>query len=157
MRGQDDRLERSHTRLHRAWARWSELDDLVWLGAPPGITHRVPIISFQIKGLDMGFVNTLLSDLFGIQVSSPLLLSLQGEGPLIRPPNQARDGCFCAHPYIADLLNMTEFQSNVVRPLYIDRKIYRQGATRVSFPWFMSEEDVTYVIEAVAWISEFGW
>ena len=70
---------------------------------------------------------------------------------------QARDGCFCAHTYLADLLHLSDAQVVAFRSLYLDRKIYRQGATRLSFPWFMSEEEVTYIIEAVAWISEWGW
>jgi len=70
---------------------------------------------------------------------------------------QARDGCFCAHTYLADLLDVHDAQVAAFRSLYLDRKIYRQGAIRISFPWFMAEEEVTYIIEAVAWISEWGW
>ena len=68
MKGKDTRLERTQAHLQRAWSRWSALDNLVWLGAPPDVADRVPIVSFQVKGLDMGFVNNLLSDLFGVQV-----------------------------------------------------------------------------------------
>lgn len=68
--------------------------------------------------------------------------------------SQARDGCFCAHTYMADLLEISEDAASGLKSLF---KVYRAGAARVSFPWFMSDEMVDYIIEAVAWISERGW
>ncbi|KAH8079628.1 pyridoxal phosphate-dependent transferase [Filobasidium floriforme] len=65
----------------------------------------------------------------------------------------ARDGCFCAHTYMADLLEISEDAARL-KSLF---KVYREGAVRVSFPWLQSEEMVEYIIQAVAWISERGW
>jgi hypothetical protein len=45
------------------------MPNILPLGASPEEVHRVPIVSFQIKGLHMTFVNTLMNDLFGIQAS----------------------------------------------------------------------------------------
>jgi selenocysteine lyase/cysteine desulfurase len=63
--------ERRQTAKHlsKVWARWSAMPNIVLLGAPPEKAHRVPIVSFQIKGLHMTFVNTLMNDLLGIQAS----------------------------------------------------------------------------------------
>ncbi|KAG7529666.1 hypothetical protein FFLO_05510 [Filobasidium floriforme] len=72
-------------------------------------------------------------------------------------PALARDGCFCAHTYMADLLEISEDAGTRLQSLSTDQRVYREGAIRVSFPWFQSNETVDYVIEAVAWISERGW
>jgi hypothetical protein len=58
---------------------------------------------------------------------------------------------------MAELLEMSEDAASELKSLFIDQKVYREGAVRVSFPWFMSDEMVDYIIEAVAWISERGW
>lgn len=34
---------------------------------------------------------------------------------------------------------------------------YRPGVTRLSFPYFMSDDFVTFVVEAVAMVAEYGW
>jgi hypothetical protein len=60
---------RTAKHLDKVWARWSAMPNTVLLGASPEEVHRVPIVSFQIKGLHMTFVNTLMNDLFGIQAS----------------------------------------------------------------------------------------
>jgi selenocysteine lyase/cysteine desulfurase len=56
------------------------MPNIVLLGAPPEKAHRVPIVSFSIKGLHMTFVNTLMNDLFGIQASLQYLYHDQAYG-----------------------------------------------------------------------------
>lgn len=34
---------------------------------------------------------------------------------------------------------------------------YRPGVTRLSFPYFMSDDIITFVVEAVAMVAEHGW
>jgi len=58
---------------------------------------------------------------------------------------------------MADLLGISEDAGIQLQSLSADQRVYREGAVRVSFPWFMSDEMVNYTIEAVAWISERGW
>lgn len=76
-------LSRPEAHLRKAWSRWSALPNIILLGASPETVHRVPIVSFQIKGLHMTFVNTLLSDLFGVQVSGALSCDQDVSGWLI--------------------------------------------------------------------------
>ena len=41
--------------------------------------------------------------------------------------------------------------------LYLERKVYRPGAVRISLPWFYSDATVDFIIGAVAWITKRGW
>ena len=38
-----------------------------------------------------------------------------------------------------------------------EREILRPGMTRLSFPYFMSQEPIDYVIEAIIMIAQHGW
>ena len=75
-----------------ARARLQDVTELILLG--PNHVNKLPILSFVIKCpsilgrgfLHHNFVCHLLNDLFGVQ---------------------ARSGCACAGPYVADLLGMS--------------------------------------------------
>lgn len=58
---------------------------------------------------------------------------------------------------MADLLEISEDPASELKSLFMDQKVYREGAVRVGFPWFQSHEMVDYIVDAVAWISERGW
>ncbi len=34
---------------------------------------------------------------------------------------------------------------------------YRPGFIRLSIPYFMSKEEIDFIIESVKWVAEFGW
>ncbi|KAJ1412956.1 Pyridoxal phosphate-dependent transferase, major domain [Sesbania bispinosa] len=81
------------------------------------------------KPLHGPFVAALLNDLFGIQ---------------------ARGGCACAGPYGHELLHINKTQSLAIRSAVQEGYIgVKPGWTRVSFPYYMSEEDLKK-IEALA-------
>ncbi|KAH7566050.1 hypothetical protein JRO89_XS08G0074200 [Xanthoceras sorbifolium] len=88
------------------------------------------------KPLHGAFVATLLNDLFGIQ---------------------ARGGCACAGPYGHSLLDVDEIQSHKIRSAI--QKGYlgvKPGWTRISFPYYMSNEEFDFIIAAVEFISTYG-
>ncbi|WJX47742.1 hypothetical protein P8452_34399 [Trifolium repens] len=106
-------------------------------------TKRQAILSFVIfsttnvtKILSGSFVATLLNDLFGIQ---------------------ARGGCACAGPYGHDLLNINESQSLAVRSAIQEGYIgVKPGWTRVSFPYYMGEEDFEFILAAIEFVAIYG-
>ncbi|XP_045824301.1 probable cysteine desulfurase [Trifolium pratense] len=106
-------------------------------------TKRQAILSFVIysttnitKILSGSFVATLLNDLFGIQ---------------------ARGGCACAGPYGHDLLNINESQSLAVRSAIQKGYIgVKPGWTRVSFPYYMGEEDFEFILAAIEFVATYG-
>nr|XP_023891694.1 uncharacterized protein LOC112003724 [Quercus suber]POE61673.1 putative cysteine desulfurase [Quercus suber] len=88
------------------------------------------------KPLHGPFVAALLNDLFGIQ---------------------ARGGCACAGPYGHNLLNVGEVHSLALRALI--QKGYvgvKPGWTRVSFPYYMSQEEFEFILAAVEFLAIYG-
>ncbi|QCD84825.1 uncharacterized protein LOC114179573 [Vigna unguiculata] len=88
------------------------------------------------KPLHGPFVATLLNDLFGIQ---------------------ARGGCACAGPYGHQLLHINRSQSLAIRSAVEKGYIgVKPGWTRVSFPYYMSEEDFEYILNAIEFLAVYG-
>ncbi|KAK2384843.1 putative cysteine desulfurase [Trifolium repens] len=88
------------------------------------------------KPLHGPFVAALLNDLFGIQ---------------------ARGGCACAGPYGHELLNINKSQSLAIRSSVQEGYIgVKPGWTRVSFPYYMNEEDFEYILSAIEFVAIYG-
>ncbi|CAI0556375.1 unnamed protein product, partial [Linum tenue] len=82
------------------------------------------------------FVAVLLNDLFGIQ---------------------ARGGCACAGPYGHQLLNVDEATSLAIRSAI--QKGYsgiKPGWARISFPYYMSNQEFEFILAALEFIAIYG-
>jgi len=124
--------------LQRAFARWQGNTNLEILGGTE--LPRVSIVSMHIlkdgKPLHHGFVVALLNDLFGIQV---------------------RGGCSCAGPYGHSLLHLTPELSEALEQVVSEgESLLKPGWVRLNFNYFLDEETVDYLIEAVEIIAEHG-
>ena len=124
--------------IARAFARWSGNENIQILGGTEA--ERVSIVSLHLlhdgKPLHHGYVVALLNDLFGIQV---------------------RGGCSCAGPYGHHLLHLTDEQSNAIEKLVSEgESILKPGWVRLNFNYFLDEETVDYLIDAIELIAEFG-
>eukprot|EP00984_Skeletonema_dohrnii_P028276 scaffold18198_cov134-Skeletonema_dohrnii-CCMP3373.AAC.3 len=118
------------------------------------VGRHLPIFSFLIRCgkrfLHYNYVCAILNDLFGIQ---------------------SRGGCQCAGPYSQRLLGLTkivngnevsnEANRSIERALLRSDhpcELLRPGYTRLSLPFKgIREEEVDYVIRALAWVSKNGW
>jgi len=108
------------------------------------LVHRLPTLSFVIyhqsgKLLHYNFVCVLLDNLFGIQ---------------------SRGGCVCAGPYGEYLLGMDVelaklYEEQVVK--YSDVEVLRPGFVRLSLNYFVSTEEVDYVLNAIDFVAREGW
>ncbi|XP_038881873.1 probable cysteine desulfurase [Benincasa hispida] len=90
----------------------------------------------RAKPLHGPFVAALLSDLFGIQ---------------------SRGGCSCAGPYGHKLLDIDETCSHAYRSAIA--KGYagiKPGWTRVSFPYYMPNEEFEFILKALEFIADYG-
>ncbi|KAL5205091.1 hypothetical protein ABZP36_009962 [Zizania latifolia] len=92
----------------------------------------------QRRGLPLHgrFVAKLLNDLFGIQ---------------------ARGGCACAGPYGQALLNVDDELSLRIRAAIV--KGYhgvKPGWTRVSFTYYLSQEEFRYILDAIDFVAAHG-
>lgn len=88
------------------------------------------------KPLHGGFVAALLNDLFGIQ---------------------ARGGCDCAAPYGHNLLKIDNTLSHAYRSAI--QKGYlgvKPGWTRISFPYYMSNDELESILAALEFIAMYG-
>lgn len=91
--------------------------------------NRVSIIPFNIDGIHHSTVAKILSYEWGISV---------------------RSGCFCAQPYLAQLLNISsEFSHNRI----INPDLYRPGMVRISFGLYNSHSEIDILAYALKKIS----
>jgi selenocysteine lyase/cysteine desulfurase len=131
------RLE--HDFIQRAIQSWSENPNIEILGNPKA--DRLSIVSFVIrhgaKTLHHNFVVALLNDLFGIQ---------------------GRGGCSCAGPYGHRLLGIDhETSARFEKVIARGCEVIKPGWVRVNFNYFISEEEFTYILEAVHLVADQGW
>ncbi|XP_021899936.1 uncharacterized protein LOC110816177 [Carica papaya] len=88
------------------------------------------------KPLNGPFVARLLNDLFGIQ---------------------ARGGCACAGPYGHRLFGIDETQAQAFRSaIQKGYSAVKPGWTRVSFPYYMSNEEFEFILAALEFIATYG-
>ncbi|UJR21242.1 hypothetical protein I4U23_024337 [Adineta vaga] len=136
-------------RFHR---RFKKNDTLILLGSQTA--QRLPIFSFTIyipgvcKYLHSNLVCRLFNDLFGIQV---------------------RSGCACAGPYALDLLNVSDAKTDIYcmfltegscargNDKIVRSLLMKPGFTRLNLPYFASDEEIEFILDAVEFIANHGW
>nr|CAD7447759.1 unnamed protein product [Timema bartmani] len=134
------------------------IPELILLGSNSGSIKRLPIFSFMVRHprgvfLHHNFVCAVLNDVFGIQ---------------------ARGGCACAGPYAQDLLGIEEelaqeYETVLMEDSRLDRthlrrheehssyEMLRPGFARISLPFFMADNEVAYVLEALKMVATEAW
>ena len=127
-----DRIAAHEIELTRyATQRLSELPGLRIHGpaVDAGPDAKVGVISFTIAGIDHGLIAAILGYEHGVGV---------------------RSGCFCAHPYIADLLRLDITESLAwVERARDDDKRGAPGMVRISFGCYNDSSDVDVAIAAL--------
>jgi selenocysteine lyase/cysteine desulfurase len=114
-----------------ALPRLAHVPDLVVLGDadPARAAERVGVIPMYLRNMSHFQVAAILGFEFGIGV---------------------RNGCFCAHPYMLQLLNVTGSQAQAVRDNILDddrREV--PGLVRASFGLYNRFEDIDSLVEAL--------
>ncbi|XP_052132124.1 uncharacterized protein LOC127751900 [Frankliniella occidentalis] len=134
------------------------IPELILLGNNSSSVQRLPVFSFMVRHprgtfLHHNFVCAILNDVFGIQV---------------------RGGCACAGPYAQDLLGISEelaadYEAVLMEDSRLDRthlrrkgehstyEMLRPGFARVSIPYFMSDSEIAFVLEALKMVATEGW
>lgn len=144
--GTEEIRRREEEFIRRAIGSWSSNPQLQILGHPQA--ERLSIVSFVVKapdGLGGGgrkylhhnFVVALLNDLFGIQ---------------------SRGGCSCAGPYGHRLLGIDLETSHQFEEVIAQGcEGIKPGWVRVSFNYFISEEEFGFILDAVHLVATEGW
>jgi selenocysteine lyase/cysteine desulfurase len=104
--------------------------DLQLYGNTEDSSDRVGIITFNIKDMHHRIIATILSHEYGIAV---------------------RSGCFCAHPYITKLLDMSKKD---LKKLIKFGDGPRPGMVRISFGLYNTTEEVEVLIKALIHITD---
>lgn len=137
--------ERERAMVRRAAAVWRPCSNIEVLGgweAP-----RLAFFSFLIRAPDTNgctwlhhnFVTALLSDVFGIQ---------------------SRGGCSCAGPYGLFLLGIDDEagqQDRLQKEVIEGSEMSKPGWTRINLNFFISDEEVDYILEAVRLVATYGY
>lgn len=96
---------------------------------PDHTLQRVGVVTFDLENLSHYLVAAILSFEGGIGV---------------------RNGCFCAHPYLFKLLNLSEYQAKKYqRAVMKGRKDNLPGLVRVSFGCYNNEDEVNWLAEMI--------
>ncbi len=114
-----------------AWRELSKIDTVSLYGPDPAEIPRTGTITFNIKGLDHGLTAAALNDYHNIQV---------------------RNGCFCAHPYVRELLKreLWEMDIDPDSPNALDDVERKRGMARASLGLYTTRADLEALVEAVS-------
>lgn len=135
-----------------------KIPEIILLGSNSPVVKRIAIFSIMVRHprgsyLHHNFVCAVLNDVFGIQ---------------------ARGGCACAGPYAQDLMGIDQNLASHYEEVLMEDgglncqhlhhkkensgyEMLRPGFTRISLPFFMSEYEVGYVLEALKMVATEGW
>jgi selenocysteine lyase/cysteine desulfurase len=90
--GMDNVREKEIDLIDFAWNGLKEIEGVSVYGPEPSDVPRTGTIAFNIKGYDHGLTAAALNDYHNIQV---------------------RNGCFCAHPYVRELLKKEMWEMDI--------------------------------------------
>ena len=93
---------------------------------------RLGVATFVVNGFHHSVVSTILNNRYGIAT---------------------RNGCFCAHPYMAKLFGCIDNDA-LIRAIRSGEEVDPPGGTRASLGIFNNEEDVDVFLRALAEIAE---
>jgi selenocysteine lyase/cysteine desulfurase len=127
--GFDSIIEHESHLTAYALERFAEMPEVIVYGDidPAHARDRLGVISFNIKGVDHALVASILSFEGGIGV---------------------RSGCFCAHPYVKRLLNVSVEESKEVERHILARDRSKiPGAVRASFGLYNRKDEIDRLYE----------
>ncbi|MCX8010032.1 MAG: aminotransferase class V-fold PLP-dependent enzyme, partial [Ignavibacteria bacterium] len=93
------------------------------------LRNKLGVITFNLEGFHNSLVSSILCYEFGIGV---------------------RSGCFCAHPYIKELLGVTKEESDLmIKNILSGDRSDLPGAVRASFGLYNTTEEIDEFLEAI--------
>ena len=128
--GMDKVREKEIDLIDFAWNGLKAIDGVTVYGPEPDDIPRTGTIAFNIKGFDHGLTAAALNDFHNIQV---------------------RNGCFCAHPYVRELLKKELWEMDIDpdapnAEADVERK---RGMARASLGLYTTKADLEALIVAV--------
>jgi cysteine desulfurase/selenocysteine lyase len=123
--------EKEQQLIDLAWTKLSSINGVNLYGPDPHQMPRTGTIAFNIKGFDHGLTAAALNDYHNIQV---------------------RNGCFCAHPYVREMVKRELWAMDIdPNAPNIEAEVERKrGMARASFGIYTSEDDILALCDSVA-------
>ena len=128
--GMDAIREKEIHLIDMLWEKLSAIDEVNLYGPAPSDLPRTGTMTFNIKGFDHGLTAAALNDFHNIQV---------------------RNGCFCAHPYVREMLKRELWAMDIdPNALNAEADIERKrGMARASLGIYTTEDDLLALVEAI--------
>ncbi len=128
--GMDTIREKEIHLIDMLWEKLSAIDGVNLYGPAPGDVPRTGTMTFNLKGFDHGLTAAALNDFHNIQV---------------------RNGCFCAHPYVREMLKRELWEMDIdPNALNAEADIERKrGMARASLGLYTGEDDLLALVEAI--------
>jgi len=128
--GMDVVREKEIDMIDYTWNALKSIDGVNLYGPEPADVPRTGTIAFNIKGFDHGLTAAALNDYHNIQV---------------------RNGCFCAHPYVRELLKREMWDMDIDpdapnAEADVERK---RGMARASLGLYTTQADLEKLVAAV--------
>ncbi len=122
--------EKESRLIDMLWEKLSAIDGVNLYGPAPADVPRTGTMTFNLKGFDHGLTAAALNDFHNIQV---------------------RNGCFCAHPYVREMLKRELWAMDIdPNALNAEADIERKrGMARASLGLYTTEEDLLALVEAI--------
>ncbi len=128
--GMDAIREKEIRMIDMLWDQLSAIDGVNLYGPAPADVPRTGTMTFNLKGFDHGLTAAALNDYHNIQV---------------------RNGCFCAHPYVREMLKRELWEMDLdPNALNAEADIERKrGMARASLGLYTCEDDLLALVEAI--------
>jgi len=128
--GMDKVREKEIDLIDFAWKELSAIEGVILYGPDPADIPRTGTLTFNIKGFDHGLTAAAINDYHNIQV---------------------RNGCFCAHPYVRELLKRELWEMDIDPDAPnaegdIERK---RGIARASLGLYTTRADLEALVAAI--------
>ncbi len=127
--GMDTIAEHETQLLRYAYKKLGAVRGLTFYGPTDDLSEKVGVITFNVDGFHHSLVAAVLGTEDGIGV---------------------RDGCFCAHPYVKELLGLTHEQDLAHEAAVLGGdKSSMPGMVRASLGCYSNESDIDALVEAL--------
>lgn len=115
--------------LEYTYRKLKSMKKILLYGPTDEFSSKVGVVTFNVEGMHNSLVAAIIGAESGIGV---------------------RNGCFCAHPYVKKLLNVTpEQDEQFVSEVRAGNKSNMPGMVRASFGCYSNEEDIDALVEAL--------
>ena len=122
-------MAHEHTLLEYALRKLKSVRGVTLYGPTGDVLDKVGVIAFNIDGMHHAYTSAIMGAEGGIGV---------------------RNGCFCAHPYVKQLLNVSPEQEAILAAeVLAGNKSNMPGMVRASLGCYNNESDIDVFIEMV--------